>query len=382
MPVKIVYAGLILAALFLVRGALAQTGRVPTTESALSAPPDYAKTESWVCVPGKDATCTANLDTLVYLPNGEEHIEHFKPAENPPVDCFYVYPTVSEETTAYADMKETRNVQRVVRTQAAHLSSVCRVFAPIYRQSTLRHLRQRLAGGTVEMEAAPKDDIKAAWNYYLTHYNHGRGVVLVSHSQGTAMLQPLLIEDIDGKPAQSLLVAAFLAGDGSVAVPPGKRVGGTFKHIPVCSSAAEVGCVYPWGTFADSDPVASQNFGRPRADGLKSTCANPAAANGGSGLTQFIRPKAEDAPATDPPFTEYLDQVRGACKDLPAGNGFRVSVLPGPHAQEIERIFQSTQKRAGWGLHGLDVQLVEGNMLSVIAAESATWQKTAGSMAK
>jgi hypothetical protein len=354
----------------------AQANSASTPEAPTTSAPDYAKPKSWACIPGNESLCTTNLDMLVYAPNGDKHIEHFKPAENPPIDCFYVYPTVSEELTPYADMKETPHVQRVVHTQAARLSSVCRVFAPIYRQATLHHLSQRLAGQKIVTDAAPKQDIQAAWDYYLSHYNQGRGVVLVGHSQGTGMLQNILVNDIDGKPTQSLLIAAFLAGDSSVGVPPGAKVGGTYKHIPVCSSAAEVGCIFPWGTFADADPVITQNFGRPRTDGLKSACANPAAPNGGAGFPELIAPNTNAASPTDPPFVEYVDQIRGACKELPAGNGFRVSALPGPHQKEIEAIFQSRQKREGWGLHGLDIEMVQGNMLSVIAAESATWQKT------
>ena len=347
----------------------------PTTTNSMAEAPDYAKAESWACRVGKEKLCTEDLDTLVYLPNGEKHVEHFVAADHPAIDCFYVYPTVSREGGQYADMQETAQVQRVVHVQAGRLSSVCRVFAPIYRQSTLRRLQQRLAGEQISVEDFPKRDIQAAWDYYLSHYNQGRGVVLVGHSQGTGMLQRLISERIDGQKAQSLLVAAFLAGDGSLAVPPGTKVGGTFKHIAVCSFAAQTGCVYPWGTYADGDPIQTQNFGRPRTDGLKSECVNPAAPSGGVGKTKFILPKAADAPASDPPFVEYADQVTGGCKELPAGNGFRVSVPPGPHAKEIDALMLRAQKRQGWGLHGLDIFLVQGNMLSVIAAESNAWQK-------
>ena len=44
------------------------------------------------------------------------------------------------------------------------------------------------------------DDVRDAWNYYLQHDNHGRGVVLIGHSQGAYVLAALLAQEIDGKP--------------------------------------------------------------------------------------------------------------------------------------------------------------------------------------
>ena len=43
------------------------------------------------------------------------------------------------------------------------------------------------------------NDVKAAWAYYLAHENHGRGVVLIGHSQGSGVLTALIKQEIDGK---------------------------------------------------------------------------------------------------------------------------------------------------------------------------------------
>ena len=34
-------------------------------------------------------------------------------------------------------------------------------------------------------------DIRAAWHDYLAHYNDGRGVVLLGHSQGSYLFEPV-----------------------------------------------------------------------------------------------------------------------------------------------------------------------------------------------
>ena len=100
---------------------------------------------------------------------------------NPPIDCFYVYPTVSDENRGNADLTIGLRQILVAQTQAARFSQVCKVYAPMYRQITNRGLT------TPSLHAKPLlayGDVLAAWRDYLAHWNHGRGVVLIGHSQG------------------------------------------------------------------------------------------------------------------------------------------------------------------------------------------------------
>src|ERR1700743_2507360 len=117
-----------------------------TTAKVADAAPDYADNAIWVCRPGVEDICTTGLDAVVVYADGHKEQQPFKPAVNPTIDCFYVYPTVSREQRPYADMVATPEVQRTVHVQAGRLSSRCRVFAPIYRQATLMHLRQEMTG--------------------------------------------------------------------------------------------------------------------------------------------------------------------------------------------------------------------------------------------
>ena len=43
------------------------------------------------------------------------------------------------------------------------------------------------------------EDVVEAWRAYLRRFNHGRGVVLIGHSQGTFVLRRLIREEIDPK---------------------------------------------------------------------------------------------------------------------------------------------------------------------------------------
>jgi len=346
---------------------------LPTADSTA---PDYSNAANWVCRPGSEDICTTGLDALAVYPDGHKVAQHFEPAKNPPIDCFYVYPTVSLEPSPFADMTDSPEIQRTVKAQVGRLTSRCRVFAPIYRQTTLYQLHQSIAGaGALDFDQ-PLLDVQAAWAYYLKHDNQGRGVVLIGHSQGTILLQSLIAKSIDGTPAQSLLVSAVLAGDPSLGVPPGKAVGGTFAHIPVCSAAAQTGCAYVWGSFLTDDASKGQVFGRARNDGLASACANPAAPGGGSGMLKFYHEKLPSAPASDPPWVEAVDQISGACRADAQGNAFRVTVEPGSSADLYSAMLKRSQSRAGWGLHARDIALVQGNMLDVLDAEIASWRQT------
>ena len=56
--------------------------------------------------------------------------------EDAPIDCFYLYPTQSEQTGPNADLEKEPPIRRVVVQQARMFSTVCDVYAPMYRQVT------------------------------------------------------------------------------------------------------------------------------------------------------------------------------------------------------------------------------------------------------
>src|ERR1700752_3944280 len=59
----------------------------------------------WLCRPGLPSNpCTSNLTTTVVRANGSTYVQRARPARNPPIDCFYVYPTVSMQPTANANL--------------------------------------------------------------------------------------------------------------------------------------------------------------------------------------------------------------------------------------------------------------------------------------
>jgi hypothetical protein len=337
---------------------------------------DYNDPDNWLCRPGKETLCTTNLDAMQVDADGKRTYQRFVPAAWSPIDCFYVYPTVSHQTTDYADLTEDPEIDSTLRSQAARLSEHCRLFAPIYRQFTLPGLARAMKRGddmktTFDM---PYQDVLTAWKHYLKHNNHGRGVILIGHSQGTILLQRLIAEEIDGKPMQKQLVSAFLAGDPSLPVPAGQRMGGVFKHIPLCDQASETGCVYVWGDYLGDAPVPGEMFGKAPGGGLAAACVSPAAPAGGEGALKTYFPRPADAPPSDPPYVELIDQLSGRCKADEDGNALRVTILPSRFAERLEGAFSYSARNPSWGLHRLDLNLLQGNVVDVAGLETAAWK--------
>ncbi len=110
----------------------------------------------------------------------------------------------------------------------------------------------------------------------MAHYNDGRGVVLIGHSQGSFRLERLIESQIDNSPsARRLLVSAILLG-GDVVVADGSTTGGTFRHVPACTSSTETGCVVAYSSWSRTPPP---DAGLQQVNGAKQhvLCVNPAA---------------------------------------------------------------------------------------------------------
>ncbi len=278
-----------------------------TTAASASATPTAAPSNTvWLCRPGlADNPCESDMTATVISADGTSTTEQASPAKDPPIDCFYVYPTVSGQTTTNADLTVDPAQTAVAILQASRFSQVCRVYAPMYRQITVTGIRALLSGALPGGEAAASittayGDVLSAWQDYLAHYNNGRGVVLISHSQGTLMLRRLLISEIDPKPEmRGLLVSALLIG-GNVTVAKGKDVGGDFQNIPACRSADQTGCVVAYSAF-NEPPPADTLFGKAgrgirgnldTGTGMDVLCVNPASITGGTGPLKPYFPTA------------------------------------------------------------------------------------------
>lgn len=279
--------------------------------------------------------------------------------------------------------------------QFARFASVCRTFAPIYRQVTLTTLRARLNGAKVDWnEERGYRDIRDAWRDYLAHDNRGRPFVLVGHSQGANVLKRLIAEEIDGKPIQRQMLSAMLPGT-SLLVPKGKDVGGDFKAIRLCRAANQTGCALVWASYRDSiPPPANALFGVSRNEAMEAACTNPARLQGGSapldsifgfpwrrdGNPLKILPSASwqvNGRPIQTRFARVPGRLSGECVRGAHANYLAVHVNTVPRTPFDREL--TDQPVIGdltypdWGFHVVDMAIVHGNLLRLVKTQSAAW---------
>ena len=105
-----------------------------------------------------------------------------------------MYPTVSNQPALNANLKIDPAEIGVAIAQASRYSQVCNVYAPMYRQVTIFGIINPKSANASKIAYA---DVVKAWDDYLARYNHGRGVVLIGHSQGSFILKRLLAQRVE-----------------------------------------------------------------------------------------------------------------------------------------------------------------------------------------
>ena len=166
-------------------------------------------------------------------------------------DVFFIYPT------SYTDMKipegwnagidnEALNEKTdngSILYQASVFNKYCRVFAPRYRQANLLAFFSKDKEASEAALDTAYNDVKKAFEYYLKNYNHGRPIVIASHSQGTRHAAKLLKEFFEGKTLQKQLVCAYIIG-----LPVFSDY---FSELKPCEDSTATGCFVSWRTFQE-----------------------------------------------------------------------------------------------------------------------------------
>jgi Protein of unknown function (DUF3089) len=357
----------------------------PVTSAAPSGPPRADATGTvWLCRPGlADDPCAGTSSATVVPAGGARTVEKLDPATNPAFDCFYVYPTVSIETGNNADLAIQPAEVAAAVTQASLFSQVCRIWAPMYRQATLASL---VTGAAINpaVDAVAYQSLLAGWDDYLAHFNDGRPVIFLGHSQGAAMLIRLLSSQVDPEPAlRERVVSAIIAG-GNVAVPTGQLVGSTFQHLPLCSTPIETGCVIAYSTFP-SQPPTNSLFGRPgqgvsyqssqaASAHVEVACVNPAALSGG---TADLVPYFTTASSSPPPpavrtrWVTYPGLYTASCQQGGGASWLQVTATrtAGDNRPVVTQSLGPT-----WGFHVDDINLALGNLVQDVRRQEAAYR--------
>lgn len=355
---------------------------VVTVAAALATAGSAPAATTWLCGPGvKHDPCRPKLSTTIY------HGWGVRAGRTTPrrdkdrgVDCFYVYPTVSDQQRRLATKRIDPEIRSIALYQAARYSQACRVFAPVYRQATVPALQ---SGQTTRSDyLTAYKDVEHAFSAFLRRIGPHRAFVLIGHSQGSYHLQRLIRRRIDGHPSlRRRLVSALLLG-GDVTVRKGSERGGVFRHVPTCRKPEQVSCVIAFSTFNETPPDDAI-FGRgasrvaawldlPTGPNLVTACTNPGSLrrNRSARLTSIV-PTEPFAPGTliaagvallgldwPSPHTTFV-QSEGAFTGRCAHHVLMIESAPGTPVPKASPTPQ-------WGLHLADANIAQGDLVKVL----------------
>lgn len=208
-------------------GACASGPSKPFARTTPPPAPDYSRAEAWLALPGQDGPQRSVSLGLTAVSEAEA-----------PADVFFIHPTTSMAGDVWNVPWDVSNADAPLNpaVQGAQISvfnGCCRLYAPRYRQASLRGL------GDDAAVALAYSDVRAAFRTFVAEHNDGRPFILASHSQGTMHAVRLVQEEVLGTPLQGRLVVAYLIG---AYVPSDFADAG----LPVCDSARQTGCVISW----------------------------------------------------------------------------------------------------------------------------------------
>ncbi|MBD2767049.1 DUF3089 domain-containing protein [Hymenobacter sp. BT664] len=203
-----------------------------------AAGPDYAQDSYWAALPTR-------RDSADAVPRNT----HLRDEQASAVaDVFFVHPTTFYRSQAWnADLAKPRlnrfTDRSTIRHQASAFNAAGRIYAPRYRQATLySFFDEQTPNGQAALDLA-YSDVKAAFRYYLAHYNQGRPIIIAGHSQGTAHATRLVHDFFDNDPGlRRQLVAAYLIG---YKVKPDE-----YLSIRPCADSLATGCFVTYNAVA------------------------------------------------------------------------------------------------------------------------------------
>lgn len=224
-------------AFFLFFGVMSGNSQAPTA-------PDYSNLFYWAAHPHKRDLSDSLSKSL---PQNE--------AIDSTVDIFFIHPTSYLQPSKPFGLNGSvedealnkKTDEGSILYQASVFNKAGRVFAPRYRQAHIScyfSITQSVDSvSAMQAFMLAYSDVKAAFEYYLKHYNNGRPFIIASHSQGTTHAKFLLRDFIDGKPLQSKFIAGYLVG---MYIEPD-----WFKTIQPCATPTQTNCICAWRTFKE-----------------------------------------------------------------------------------------------------------------------------------
>ncbi len=350
---------------------------------AFAAPAMAADDTTWICKPGQvDDLCAGTIEGQTLPPPGEspQPLGYTRP-DDAPIDCFYLYPTQSDQPTPNSNLDKDPPIRRVVVQQARMFSTVCDVYAPMYRQVTFNGDQ---SGYNPQVETAYRS-ARSAFRDYLKNYNDGRGFIMIGHSQGSAHTARLIDEIVDTNAKLRKRFVGAIAPGANIYVPIGKAVGGLYDNVPACTKVGQFRCVTAFSTYSDV-PGPNAEFSRvdagywiypeerPDPSKFEAMCTNPALLDGGDGtlepLVDFDYLFGVPAEETAAPWVGEPDYYKVDCRRQDGAHWLNLAKvgLSGDTRPDLGAAVAS-----GTNYHVPEVNLAEGNLLTIAQNQSDSY---------
>jgi hypothetical protein len=220
--------------------------------------PDYASERSWAALPWRE-------DGGDEVPPDSGFTDRQATSS---IDVFYLHPT----TAVFGDSgwlgSTDHFITRLVTDtgtlpqQVTAFNNIGRIFAPRFRQMRMASFGKGSdADRTAAIELA-STDVDRAFQYYLDHWNEGRGFIIAAFSQGAMFTEKLLLKRSSHAEFRNRLVAAYLLGTQL-------DVDAFGDAVSLCTSAEQTGCFISWNSVANDGEAGRLGTKGPIA------CVNP-----------------------------------------------------------------------------------------------------------
>jgi hypothetical protein len=225
------------------------------SEATVPPAPDYSEPASWAALPDRVDGADLRIAALV---EDEQALA--------PADVFYIHPTNYVKNGNWNGALDDADAKALVDdhylpAQASAFNACCRVYAPRYRAASFAAFLDTTGSGKKASDLAYQD-VVAAFDYFLAHYNQGRPLVLAAHSQGSKHLVRLLSERIKGSELAHRIIAVYAVG-----WPIDQRTLAQSAGVPVCDAPDTTGCLLSWNSVGPQ----AQKWGDPSHN----VCVNP-----------------------------------------------------------------------------------------------------------
>ncbi|HUJ62578.1 MAG TPA: DUF3089 domain-containing protein [Kofleriaceae bacterium] len=337
----------------------------PRTSSAA-----YRDPAMWLCRPDLPGdACRGDLATTELLPDGGKLVRAHAPATDAPVDCFYIYPTIDLNLIPgnHVDFSNLASFRKTAGAQIARLSEVCNIYAPLYRQATIAtYVSSR--GDQQHFFDVAYSDVAAAFHAYLLHFDRGKPIVIVGHSQGAQHAAHLLRDTFDQSDALRPRLLVALPIGFTVDLPDGATTGGTFEHLAPCTRPDETACFVAYMSLRAGDPPSV--FAAKLPPGHHAACVDPAT---GPTLRESVFPTGDRAGklGVTTPYVSVSGFYRAACETFRDGRAF-LAIAEAREPGDRRPSLIDLGNPIG-GLHIYDMQLAQGDLIELVRVKTAAY---------